>query len=91
MGRALIYRDGPAEQAVPEFCRLVGADTVHITEDFAPWGRERDARVEKALAAVEGEPPSTSTSRTNGSSVFNSKDTVSAPTPPKPASKTRSK
>ena len=52
VGRALIYRDGPAEQAVPEFCRLVGADTVHITEDFAPWGRERDARVEKALAAV---------------------------------------
>ena len=35
-----------------EFCRLVGADTVHITEDFAPWGRERDTRVEKALAAV---------------------------------------
>ena len=52
VGRALIYRDGPAEQAVPEFCRLVGADTVHITEDFAPWGRERDTRVEKALAAV---------------------------------------
>jgi deoxyribodipyrimidine photo-lyase len=51
VGRALIYRDGPAETAVPEFCRLVGADTVHITEDFAPWGRERDARVEKALAA----------------------------------------
>ena len=52
VGRALIYRDGPAEQAVPEFCRLVGADTVHITEDFAPWGRERDTRVEKALATV---------------------------------------
>ena len=52
VGRALIYRDGPATDAVPEFCRLVGADTVHITEDFAPWGRARDAAVEKALAAA---------------------------------------
>ena len=52
VGRALIYRNGPAVQAVPEFCRLVGADTVHITEDFAPWGRTRDAEVEKALAAA---------------------------------------
>ena len=51
VGRALIYRDGPAVTAVPEFCRLVGADTVHITEDFAPWGRARDAEVERALAA----------------------------------------
>jgi deoxyribodipyrimidine photo-lyase len=52
VGRALIYRNGPAVQAVPEFCRLVGADTVHITEDFAPWGRARDAEVKKALAAA---------------------------------------
>ena len=49
VGRALIYRNGPAVDAVPEFCRLVGADTVHIAEDFAPWGRARDAEVEKAL------------------------------------------
>lgn len=52
VGRALIYRNGPAVDAVPEFCRLVGADTVHITEDFAPWGRARDAAVEIALAAA---------------------------------------
>jgi len=51
MDRALIYRDGPIAEAVVEFCRLVGADTVHITEDFAPYGRRRDAEVEKALAA----------------------------------------
>jgi deoxyribodipyrimidine photo-lyase len=51
MDRALIYRDGPVAEAVVEFCRLVGADTVHITEDFAPYGRRRDAAVEKALAA----------------------------------------
>ncbi|MFM9083083.1 MAG: deoxyribodipyrimidine photo-lyase, partial [Actinomycetota bacterium] len=49
VGRALIYRNGPAVDAVPEFCRLVGADTVHITEDFAPWGRARDAEVERVL------------------------------------------
>ena len=30
MDRALIYRDGPVAEAVVEFCRLVGADTVHI-------------------------------------------------------------
>ena len=51
MDRALIYRDGPVVEAVVEFCRLVGADTVCITEDFAPYGRRRDAAVEKALAA----------------------------------------
>jgi deoxyribodipyrimidine photo-lyase len=51
MDRALIYRDGPVAEAVVEFCRLVGADTVYITEDFAPYGRRRDAAVEKALAA----------------------------------------
>lgn len=51
MDRALIYRDGPAIEAVVEFCRLVGADTVHITEDFAPYGRRRDDEVEKALIA----------------------------------------
>jgi deoxyribodipyrimidine photo-lyase len=49
--RALIYRDGPVAEAVVEFCRLVGADTVHITEDFAPHGRKRDGEVEKALEA----------------------------------------
>jgi len=51
-GGRLVYREGPAVQAVPEFCRLVGADSVHITEDFAPWGRARDQRVERALAAA---------------------------------------
>jgi deoxyribodipyrimidine photo-lyase len=51
LDRALIYRNGPAVDAVVEFCRLVGADTVHITEDFAPYGLQRDAEVEKALLA----------------------------------------
>lgn len=51
MDRALVYRNGPAADAVVEFCRLAGADTVHITQDFAPYGQRRDAEVEKALAA----------------------------------------
>jgi deoxyribodipyrimidine photo-lyase len=51
MNRALIYRDGPIAEAVVEFCRLVGAETVHITQDFAPYGRKRDAEVQKALEA----------------------------------------
>lgn len=49
---ALVYRDGPAVQAVVEFCRLVGATSVHVTEDFAPWGRRRDDAVESALRAA---------------------------------------
>jgi deoxyribodipyrimidine photo-lyase len=51
MNGALVYRNGPAVSAVVEYCQLVGADSVHITEDFAPWGRKRDAAVEKALKA----------------------------------------
>jgi deoxyribodipyrimidine photo-lyase len=51
VNRALIYREGPVVDAVVEFCRLVGADTVHITEDFGPYGRKRDAAVEAALVA----------------------------------------
>ena len=51
LDNALVYRDGPAAKAVVDFCRLVGADTVHIAEDFAPYGRRRDAEVEKALEA----------------------------------------
>lgn len=51
LDNTLVYRDGPAAKAVVEFCRLVGADTVHIAEDFAPYGRRRDAEVEKALEA----------------------------------------
>ncbi|MBM3717409.1 MAG: deoxyribodipyrimidine photo-lyase [Actinobacteria bacterium] len=51
-GGRLVYRVGPAVDALPEFCRLVGADSVHITEDFAPWGRARDRRVERALSGA---------------------------------------
>ena len=46
---ALVYRDGPAVGAVVEFCRMVGATSVHVTEDFAPWGRVRDEVVERTL------------------------------------------
>lgn len=52
MNGVLVYRNGPATSAVAEFARLVGADTVHITEDFAPWGRQRDAQVESELKKV---------------------------------------
>ncbi len=49
---ALVYRDGPAVEAVVEFCRLVGATSVHVTEDFAPWGRRRDEAVREALSSI---------------------------------------
>ena len=59
---ALVFRDGPVVSAVVEFCRLVGAASVHITEDFAPRGRRRDDAVEAALRAagvefVRGDTP----------------------------------
>ncbi len=49
---ALVYRDGPAVDAVVEFCALVGATSVHVTEDFAPWGRTRDDAVREALSSI---------------------------------------
>ena len=49
MGRTLVYRNGPAETAVPEFCARIDATNVHVTADFAPRGVRRDAAVEAAL------------------------------------------
>jgi deoxyribodipyrimidine photo-lyase len=49
MGRALVYRHGDPISVVPDFAREVGATTVYAAEDFAPYGRRRDAAVRKAL------------------------------------------
>ncbi|WP_141287092.1 deoxyribodipyrimidine photo-lyase, partial [Pseudonocardia saturnea] len=48
-GRLLIVRGDPAD-VVPRVARAAGATTVHVAADFGPYGRERDERVEKALA-----------------------------------------
>jgi deoxyribodipyrimidine photo-lyase len=52
MDRALILRHGDPVTEVVQFARAVGATTVHIAEDFAPYGMRRDARVKSALAAA---------------------------------------
>ena len=36
----------------PGVAKEIGAAEVHISEDFAPYGRARDRRVEKALGDV---------------------------------------
>jgi len=49
-GGALRVLVGRPEQVVPRVARDVGAATVHISSDHAPYGRGRDERVRAALA-----------------------------------------
>jgi deoxyribodipyrimidine photo-lyase len=46
---ALVVRHGDPVHVVPAVAGEVGARTVHVAEDFGPYGRERDERVEAAL------------------------------------------
>jgi deoxyribodipyrimidine photo-lyase len=50
-GRLTVERGRP-ENVVPRVAKEIGAGSVHISEDFAPYGKARDARVEKALGDV---------------------------------------
>ena len=50
-GRLLVLRGDPAS-LVPAVARHFGASEVHVSEDFAPYGRRRDDRVEAALGSV---------------------------------------
>ncbi|MCF6388503.1 DNA photolyase family protein [Mycobacterium sp. MBM] len=47
-GRLLVVR-GPAEKRIPLIAKDIGADAVHISGDFTPYGRRRDELVHKAL------------------------------------------
>lgn len=47
---ALVIRHGRPEQVIPEVVASTGASSVHITADTAPYGRRRDAAVEKELS-----------------------------------------
>jgi deoxyribodipyrimidine photo-lyase len=49
--RNLLIRYGKPVQVVLDVARAAGATEVHIAEDFAPYGRQRDVAVEKVLAA----------------------------------------
>ena len=50
-GRLLVTRGRPETQ-VPRIAEEIGASSVHISEDFAPYGARRDERVRAALDSV---------------------------------------
>ena len=48
-GGTLVVRTGRPEDVVPRLAAEVGAGSVHVTQDTAPYGRRRDQRVGAAL------------------------------------------
>ncbi|MEO8828524.1 deoxyribodipyrimidine photo-lyase [Lapillicoccus sp.] len=50
-GRLTVRRGRPAN-VVPHLAKEIGASAVHVSEDFAPYGTARDARVERSLGDV---------------------------------------
>ncbi len=52
-GTQLHVRAGDPAKVVPEFAREAGAREVHVSRDYAPFGRRRDAAVAAALAGEE--------------------------------------
>jgi deoxyribodipyrimidine photo-lyase len=50
-GRLLVVRGRP-EDRIPLIAKEIDASSVHISEDFAPFGRRRDERVRAALGSV---------------------------------------
>ncbi|RFZ02593.1 Deoxyribodipyrimidine photo-lyase [Mycobacterium marinum] len=50
-GRLLVTRDRP-EQRIPLIAKAIDASSVHVTGDFAPFGRRRDERVAAGLGRV---------------------------------------
>jgi deoxyribodipyrimidine photo-lyase len=50
-GRLLVTRGRP-EERIPALVKEIEAQSVHVSEDFSPYGRRRDDRVRKALGDV---------------------------------------
>jgi len=50
-GRLHVLQGDPVAEVV-EAARRLGAESVHVSADFGPYGAQRDARVEAALADV---------------------------------------
>ena len=50
-GRLLVTR-GLAEELIPRIAKTIDATSVHISQDFAPYGKRRDERVRAALGSV---------------------------------------
>jgi deoxyribodipyrimidine photo-lyase len=51
-GGALVVRRGDPQRVLPRLVRESGADAVHVSADFGPYGASRDAAVEDALCDV---------------------------------------
>ncbi len=51
-GRLLVTRGDPGIR-VPAIAKAVGADTVHVSEDFSPFGMRRDDQVRDRLGDTE--------------------------------------
>ncbi|MGE0218580.1 cryptochrome/photolyase family protein [Mycolicibacterium sp.] len=51
-GRLLVTRGDPRTR-VPALAKAVRASAVHVSADFTPFGRDRDAQVREALGDVE--------------------------------------
>ena len=49
---ALVLRSGDPARVVPQLAREVSATTVHVSADTGPYGRQRDAAVERPLDDV---------------------------------------
>jgi deoxyribodipyrimidine photo-lyase len=52
-GGQLVVRRGPPVDVVATLAREVGAKSVHVSADFAPYGAARDARVTAALGEID--------------------------------------
>lgn len=50
-GRLLITRGLPQER-IPQIAAEISATAVHVSEDFAPFGRRRDEQVQAALGGI---------------------------------------
>ncbi|GAB2663459.1 deoxyribodipyrimidine photo-lyase [Gordonia jinhuaensis] len=50
-GRLLVIRGRP-HSSVPRVADAVGAQSVHVSQDFSPYGRRRDERVADALGDI---------------------------------------
>ncbi len=48
-GRALVIRHGDPVDEVPAIAEEIGADSVYVSKDFAPYGRRRDEQVADVL------------------------------------------
>ncbi|SIR74279.1 cryptochrome/photolyase family protein [Williamsia sterculiae] len=51
-GRLLVVRGKPENQ-IPRIAKAVSATSVHVSEDFLPYGRRRDEKVSDALGDTE--------------------------------------